>query len=266
MDLSGVTVLLTRTHRDNAALAQRLATLGAEVLESPLLEFQFRTPEELRGPLGRLPDAAAAVVTSARAFTAVSRALQAGVPVPPIRCFTVGTASARAGRQLGWPVEVPPGVQSGRQLAEWLRTEAVSHPDGRLARQGVVWLRAARPEAKTAAALAAPGAPPVTHVVCYDTVPRSVDPLVWQQLAQRRRPVVVLYSPSAVNALVDSPAFAESRARVRFVAVGPTTAAALAAEGYRARTATDPSAEAVEDAVCDVATDVYGEREMGYER
>lgn len=250
MEFTNVSVLLTRSSRDNVTLANRIRRRGGRVLESPLVDVQYCAAAVITPYLLQLAGYEAVVVTSGNAFRAIAQTVPRE-PMPlPRRCYTVGQASTRLGEALGWQPVVPDGVKTGYQLATFITSRFLVPPQprrGAFALPTILWLRGNRPERKTFEVFQTVDHA-VDQVVCYETVARPLDPLAWQQLSATCHSVVVLYSPSAVAALVSSPAFCDftSDRTPKYVAIGPTTAQALQRHGLNTEyVASEPTEEAV---------------------
>jgi uroporphyrinogen-III synthase len=137
--------------REDAALAARIAALGAEVVAVSLGELTLDTtaPQRVREAL---PAADVLLWTSANAVRAVG-------PPPgpqPARVVAVGQATAQAARDAGWRVDLVPASSTGADAARAL---------GALDGLSVLWPGAAEVEAGTLAALAAAR---LTRLVVYD--------------------------------------------------------------------------------------------------
>jgi uroporphyrinogen-III synthase len=212
--LAGARVLVPRPQTRTSGLAAALSLAGATVLAAPLIRtVPPADPTPLRSALDRLPDFDWVCFTSAAAVAAV-----AGLrPDVPCRIAAVGAGTAAAVARAGWRVDlVPDGAGSARALGEVF-------PPG----PGSVLLPLSALAADTLAdALAAKGWT-VTRVDAYDTEIVPPAPDVAAALADGLFDAVVCTSGSTVAAL-DGVTIAPATA---LVAIGPSTAAALAAAG-----------------------------------
>lgn len=220
-------VLLTRASADNAAIADALAAHDIAAIELPTVSIQSRNVLD-DAPDGAAPrsleallfGAAAVAFTSRNAvhalmqtgrIRAVLRAAQAGVVVA-----AVGDRTCRALESQGITVNVvaspADGTSLARQLARKLQTG-----------QRVVCPRAAhaRPELVDGLRAAALVAEPL---VCYENVP---PPRPSEEACRRALSADLVYfaAPSAADRLY---AWLPQLRAIRWVAIGPTTAAAVA--------------------------------------
>jgi uroporphyrinogen III methyltransferase/synthase len=222
--LFGRRVLVTRAQERAGELAAALAARGAAPVLVPLLAFAPPAdPAALAAAFARADDYDWLVLTSATALRFA----------PPLalrraRVACVGPATAAAARRAGLEVAVEP---AGRSVPSELVAAMTARAP--LAGASVLFPCAARAREELPAALAAAGVR-VDRVVAYATVvPDEAAAELRKALAQ---PVdaVSFASPSAVAHLFEL--LGEPRARelaqsARFAAIGPTTAAALAARG-----------------------------------
>jgi uroporphyrinogen-III synthase len=222
------------------------------------------------------------IVTSARASAAlaaaVRRAASAGdgdgdgdgaLPFPPV--FALGEATARPLRDLPLPldVRVPPGEEggTGARLAEavakgWTgddggdndEAEEVGAAGGSRERRAL-FLRGDKSLDAVPAGLRSRSVA-CEELVVYRTAVRGAAEVrdAWRRAVagrdgERLDVVVVVFSPSGVAAAAEAAAATEET-RVRWVAIGPTTAAALAEAGMEvAGVAGAPDARGVGGAV-----------------
>lgn len=125
LPLVGRTILVTRARQQAGQLSEKLRALGAEVVELPSIEIA--APEsyaELDRALGNLPQYQWLVVTSANgAASLAGRLAMAGVGVADLghlKVAAVGSATARALRELGVEVAVTPAEYVAEALVEAL--------------------------------------------------------------------------------------------------------------------------------------------------
>jgi hydroxymethylbilane synthase len=218
--LEGLSVALTGTRAAGEELAARLTALGAEVLREEVLVLEDLPAPELPARLARLRPGDALVLTSANA----ARRLAGHARPTGVRVAAVGPATARALEAAGWSADQV-GDQGARELARAL----VLAEDAR-----VLFPCAEDARAELVDELAARGVA-VERFVLYRTRLRSEPAL------EPRAQVRLYQSPSAVAACV-----AWERARrpaARRLALGPSTAEALAAAGLAATTAASTSTE-----------------------
>ncbi len=208
--LRGMRVALTGSAEGPSELAERLVTLGAEVLPERAIAFEdLGTSQALQERLAALLPGAAVAVTSRRAAAALSGARLPG----GVRLAAVGPATARVLSVAGLRVDVV-GMGGGRELAAALEVdegervlfpcaeEARHELEEELARRGVS----------------------VERFPLYRTVPvrgLALDPDVDAR---------VYLSPSAVHAALNWERTHPGGCCLR-LALGPTTAAALRAAG-----------------------------------
>lgn len=231
-------VALTRSAEDNASLGAQLEARGLGWLDLPCLATEARRPPEARLAALRTEGPFAAVAfPSKRAVAALLDApdLVASLGLAPdasLLVAAVGPATAEALRSRGWPVQVEPEDKTGAALAEALAARLA--PGARVLLPGG---DRARPELP--AGLAARGLAPVPlEVYAHGPAPAPKAPV--------RPDAVICASPSAAEAFLDAnPDLVDAP----FVAIGPTTEAALARLGARRiLRAAGPSGEALVEA------------------
>jgi uroporphyrinogen-III synthase/uroporphyrinogen III methyltransferase/synthase len=224
------TVVVTRSKGGEDALAARLRELGAEVREIPSIAF---APPADPGPLdAALRDLARfdwAVFASATAVErTVERLAALGIPAAALARLSlaaVGPATADAVARAVREPDLVPAEATGEAMA------AVLAP--RVRGRRVLLPRPAEGRPELLDGLRAAGAD-VAAAEAYRTVPapaEAIRPLAaW--IAAGEVAAVAFASPSAVRAVVaglgDGVALLR---RVPLAAIGPTTAAALRAEG-----------------------------------
>jgi uroporphyrinogen-III synthase len=234
--------VLTRDSDAVQPYAAALEPLGLEVVAMPLTRTAPPAdPEALAAALAG--DHVAILCSSARAADALAASGRRTWP----RVWAVGPATARRLADAGIAAIVPPGARDGATLAAVMIAE------------GVVGLRILAPRAEEGrdeaiAALRAAGAI-VDDVVAYRTVPLAADDPALRAgrdlLSTGRAAVCAVFAPSQVRALDLLVGVAAIRAA--FVAIGDTTAAALAAAGApHATVAATPTPEGIAKAVASV--------------
>jgi uroporphyrinogen-III synthase len=231
--LAGCRVLVAHASDHAEGLPALLTVAGADVVELTTISIvpvDFALPD--------LDGYAWVVFTSANGVRAA--ATYDTKKWPPVA--VVGTATARAAAEAGLPVAFEPSEPRGAVLG----AELPVAPSER-----VLLLRSdiARPELP--AALRDRGAA-VDEIVAYRTAPRTEPaPQVADDLARGQIDAIVLSSPSSVRGLTSACGRSPSDyATTRLVAIGPTTAAAIAEVGLPvAAQAAEPSDQGLFDAL-----------------
>jgi uroporphyrinogen-III synthase len=240
--LEGLRVVVTRPRVRSEELCFLLEEEGAEVLALPMLELE--PPTDARGlraaaeTLSRFAWVAFASAAGVEALCEAARTAGTTAALKRLKVAVVGAATARAGRAAGLQVTLEArggtGLALGAELAPRLRPgEEVLLPS---AEEGRLELEAALLDADAAGA--APGSGPpasatVTRVAAYRSAPLGVAEGVWADLRTRPPAAVLFASPRTAEAFLEAggrPVLGLSRA----VAIGPTTATALAALGFPA--------------------------------
>lgn len=232
-----------------AEVAERLEALGARVERRPTIAVEPPTdPEPARRILARLEDYDLLVFTSANGARSFAQLAGKRIPCLQPRVAAVGEATARALAEAGIAAAV---------VAPEARADALALA---LVRDGVAGLRVlvVGPERGTGtlpAELRRAGAR-VDEVAVYRTVASVEAAAVARDVAAGRYDAVVFTSPSSFEALLAAgvggaaAGIVVALARVRRVAIGPTTAARLASAGLPAdAVAASPGAEALAAAV-----------------
>jgi uroporphyrinogen-III synthase len=230
-------VVVTRAAEQASELAERLGTLGAEVLLLPLVEY---LPPQDSGPLDRalrdiggfdwllLTSQNAVRFMAARAGTLhVDLVAKLGPSKARPKVAVVGEMTERAAIAEGWRID---RVSSGHGAIDLARE---------LGRQiegcRVLLPRSDRATSQLPQALTAAGATPV-EVVVYRTVPSgNVDPAILERIERGEVDVVSFASPSAFLALgerLGAETFRRLAGAARLAAIGPTTAAAIRRAGF----------------------------------
>lgn len=230
-DLRGRTVLVVREPERAAELVEAIEDAGGSARCRPTTRIEaLGAEEQARAALAALPPGGWVAFTSVSGVIALADAVRdlAGA-LELRRVGAVGPATARALAGRGVAVDVLAEPATGEGLAAAL----LARPQGADGQRAALLptARGGRPE--LAAALAAAGWS-VERVELYASVPAA--PLAAEELAVD---AVVLASPSAAEALFAAASPAPS---CRVVAIGPTTAAAIAAAGHEvAATAEAPT-------------------------
>ncbi len=214
-------VVVTREAQANAPWLARLAALGLEALDLPLLRYETLDPPAPTGPWDW------ALVTSPQA----ARRLAAwGKLQPGVKLGTLGGGTRAALETAGLRDDLQVDTPDGAALAQAFLARVAAPcrvllpgAESRLAEPGLS-LRAAGCE--------------VLAVALYRTVtvpPEELPPVSW-----RAGDVVLFCSPSAVRAFATA-----WRERPRCVAIGATTADAAREAGFRPEVAATPDLEAM---------------------
>jgi len=263
--LAGLRVLVTRPRQRSQQLCFLLEEEGAEVLALPMLELEppadGRALRAAAETLSRFAWVAFASPSGVEALVEAARVAGTSQALHRLQVAVVGAATARAAQAAGLSVHLSAaggtGAALGQELAPRLRPGyEVLLP---AAEEGRPELEAALAEAATARAASErrPGQPEppsrpsgVTRVAAYRSSRLEVAEAVWVDLRLRPPAAVLFASPRTVEAFLEAggrPVLQHSPA----VAIGPTTASALAAGGFPgAHVAERPSsAELVEAAV-----------------
>lgn len=230
-------VVVTRAAEQASELAERLETLGAEVLLLPLVEF---LPPEDTGPLDRAlgeiekfdwilftsQNAVRFVAARARALH-IHLGPKLGANHARPKVAAVGHMTEKVALDEGWRID---RVSTGAGAAELARQLA-----GEISGCRVLLPRSDRASSRLPRELAAAGADPV-HVVAYRTVPtHTTDAVTLRTLERGEVDVVSFASPSAFLALrerLGAETMQRLAASASLAAIGPTTAAAIRGAGF----------------------------------
>lgn len=242
--LEGKRVLVTRPKERVEELCFLLEDEGAEVMSLPVLEL--RPPEDSR------PLAAAAesiqryrwvVFASPSAVEALMEALrEAGTAdrLGHVRIAVVGPRTARTAEGYGLTVAAEPAEATGLGLFEAIRESL--HPDDEV-------LLPAGEEGRRELELALrEHGVRVTRVTAYRSTPAELPPEAHEALGQTPPDVVLFASPRTAEFFLEATG-AGRLGQAKVVAIGPTTAAALARLGVDvAAVAERPTPEGLVDA------------------
>ncbi|MBN9608931.1 MAG: hypothetical protein BGO26_14995 [Actinobacteria bacterium 69-20] len=242
--LAGWRVLVARPAGRGDDLVTLVRDAGGSPLHVPLIATTPVTSAPLRAALDALADGGFSWValTSAAAVSALQAAARAADRpfriAPSTRIAAVGTATAAALRGAGLPVHLLPGTAGS---AATLAASWPMEPPG----LRVLLPCSDRATPTLADALRATGHD-VTTVVVYRTEILPVPEPLARDLADGRIDVVLLTSPSTVQALAGT----VIAPGTRLVAIGqPTAHAARAAGRVLAAVAVEPSARGMVDAL-----------------
>ena len=219
-------VLITRAAAQAAPLAAALAAHGLRGLACPVLRIEAAaTPDDL-------PDLDRyrwLVFTSPNAVTHLAELARARglVPLPP-ECLlaAVGPGTAAALADLGRPPDLVPDASTGEALIAAFAT--VELPPG----TRVLRLRGDRAPGVVEQALTGLGAD-VDALTVYRTLVVSPPPEAAAAIREGAVAAVTFASPSAVHGLDGGLPGHRLHARVPAVCIGPVTARAAAAAGWR---------------------------------
>ncbi len=228
--LAGKRIVVTRAPEQASELVRTLDELGAEVILAPAVAFGV--PEDSRaldGALHELRRFGWVLFTSQNAvrFTAL-RLRQLGLPPAVQRVAAVGPATAEAATQEGFHVDYVATHHTAHSLASELRESIAC---------GNVFLpRSDRSDPELLHALRGSGAE-VTDVIAYrTTAPVTPDPTTLNRVRGGDFDVAIFASPSAFHNLdgfLGAGTLAKLADKVRYAAIGPTTAKAMRAAGAR---------------------------------
>ena len=245
--LEGVRVLITRPRERAGALCFLLEDEGAQVLSLPMLELlPPDDPRPLRSAAEQLhryawvafasPSAVEALVDAARQAGTLEHLLAAKIAV-------VGPATATAALELGLTVLCEADEKTGRGLFDKLRD--------RLSTGDEVLLPVAQEGRRDLfEALVAQGVE-VTRVAAYQSVAKGLSTQALTDLQSSPPRVILFGSPRSATAFIEAtgPSGPTLLASSKWVAIGPTTAAALARLGLEvAAIAEEPTAASLVEA------------------
>jgi uroporphyrinogen-III synthase len=251
--LAGKRIVITRVPEQAQELRQALESLGAEVLLMPTVAFA--PPEDYRAldeALRKLSGFDAILFLSKNAVRYVfERCRDLGVkcwldsPKGLVAAVGAGTAEAAASR--GLQVDYIAKNQGGEALVRELAD--------RIAGRNVFLPRSDRGDARLSNALREAGAR-VTEVVAYRTAaPEATDSAMLARVQRAEVDAIAFASPSAFanfSDLMNDAQVAELSTRVRFAAIGPTTARAMRDAGVRVEIeGAEPSAAGLAGAIAE---------------
>jgi uroporphyrinogen-III synthase len=248
LDLHGKRILVTRESDKAAQTAREVAARGAVPVVFPTIEFAPPADAgRLDEAIQRLASYDWVVVASQTGATVIADVAQRlGATLAGPRWAAVGEATARVLREAGVAKVLVPS----RRDAEGLLAAVLVAGAG----AGRVFVpRAEGGREVVAAGLRAAGAT-VDDVVAYRTVThRCDDGAIEALLSGPRLDAALFMSPSAFDGLVEILGTARVEALlegVATIAIGPTTAAAMRAQGFEpALVPSEPSVKAALDAL-----------------
>ena len=225
------TVVVTRAESADGPLSRELRSLGLEVLSWPAVSVTASDSKALDETLARLTTFAWIVFASRHAVAAVL----ARIPKPPpqLRVAAVGRATALTLTQRGWPVHLTPEDANAAALIDAFAAQWRDHAPG----VRVLYPASSRALPTIGAGLRELGAE-VTQVEAYRTDAATLDVAECRAWIERGGLGAVTFaSPSAVIELAQALGeedFARLLDSAPPVAIGRTTARALAAHGRNA--------------------------------
>jgi uroporphyrinogen-III synthase len=247
--LEGKRVVITRAPEQATELARQLERMGAEVLLMPTVAFA--PPENLSAvdaAIDQLDQFDWILLTSmnvVRFFVWRMQSKDGFSAMGSTKVGAVGPGTAILSQSEGLDVDYVAkkgtGESLARELAESIRGCRILLP------------RSDRADDRLPAMLREAGAD-VTEVIAYRTVkPETLDAEVLGRLRRAEVDAIVFASPSAFHNLCDTiPAeeLAKLSERVKFAAIGPTTAKVLEGAGVRVTVqAKEASAESLAEAI-----------------
>jgi uroporphyrinogen-III synthase len=256
--LTGTRVVVTRSRAQASELGDRLARLGASVVELPVIAIEDPVDggAALRGACLRLAAGGFDWVacTSVNAAIRTLAALGGRAVPPSVRWAAVGVGTAQTLTAAGHPPELVPRVATSEALAEAFPPLGPSAPVGETRAGppagGVLFPRAEVVGGTLATALRAKGWP-VEEVVAYRTVAGSPDPGAVETAA--RADVITFTSSSTVVRTLEL--LGPLRVPPMVVTIGPVTSDAARRAGLVvAREASPHTVTGVVDAVLDAVS------------
>lgn len=233
--LAGKRIVITRAPDQAVEMTRTLEGLGAEVLLMPTVEFA--PPEDwqkLDAQLRELDGLDAILFLSRNAVRYVfGRCRELGIKCEALqskKCMiaAVGQGTAQAIESEGFRVDYVAKNQSGESL--------VSELGSRVAGRKVLLPRSDRGDERLSKALHDAGAQ-VAEVVAYRTAsPEEIDRELLSRVREAKVDAIVFASPSAFQTFADCMGrdeLATLSTRIRFAAIGPTTANAMRNAGAR---------------------------------
>jgi len=212
-------------------LSSQLRQLGLTVLLWPAVAVTVTGSDELKQALGRIQDFQWIVFASRHAVAALAQQLSA--PPGGVRIAAIGQATAQVLTQCGWPVHLCPEAANAAALV----SAFASLPAAQRAGQQILYPASSRALPAIAAGLSQLGAR-VVQVEAYRTEAAALDAAECRSwIARGVIGAVTFASPSAVIELegcLGKADFERLLEQAVAVAIGPTTAQALAERGHAA--------------------------------
>lgn len=230
-------VVVTRAEGSEGPLSSSLRKLGLTVLLWPTVSITYSNREALAEALARAQDYDWIVFASRHAVSAVLEQLDE--PPAGVRICAVGPATAQALRSQGWPVDmVPPEANAAALVAAFASRHGCPGK--------VLYPASSRALPTLLEGLTQLGAN-VVQVEAYRTVPAALDlPSCREWIARDAVAAVTFASPSAVHELEHALGRDDFDHLLRVaipVAIGPTSAQALAERGHQAVIPEQPTLE-----------------------
>jgi uroporphyrinogen-III synthase len=230
-----VRVALTQSRGRLERVQEMLEERSYEVVRQPLIETQPLLHEKTRLEAEKLLDCAWILFTSrtaAETWQQISQSFNKGIyPLARPHVGAVGKKTAEALQAVGANISIIADQQNAENFAEMF----ISHPKA----ASPVGLPQGDRALDTVQRRLEQAGFEVCPVVIYKTI---LCPQEFQTID-----VIVLSSPSAVEALVD-------KGKAQLVAIGETTSKAVEARGWQAVRATSPNADAIVQAVEEMKT------------
>jgi uroporphyrinogen-III synthase len=221
-------VVVTRAESKDGPLSCALRELGLPVLLWPAVAVTDLASDELKEALQEVRGFDWIVFASRHAVTAVTREL--GTPPEGVHIAAVGSATAQALQERGWPVDLLPPEASAAALVSAFAT--IPERAGR-----ILYPASSRALPTILAGLSKLGAH-VVQVEAYRTESAALDTESCRNwIARGEIGAVTFASPSAVLFLeraLGKADFDRLLTSARAVAIGATTAAVLAERGHTA--------------------------------
>jgi uroporphyrinogen-III synthase len=221
-------VVVTRSESSDGPLCSELRNLGLPVLLWPAVTVEMADKAPLEAALGRLETFNWIVFASRHAVAAVTL-IRSAAPAPGVKIAAVGQATAQVLRQRGWPVDLCPSESNAAALVDAFAT-------ANIAGARVLFPASSRALPTIATGLTQLGAT-VEQVEAYRTDSSSALDVescrTW--IARGGIGAVTFASPSAVDELAHALGkddFDRLLNMATAVAIGPTTAKALADRGH----------------------------------
>jgi len=228
--LLGKRIVVTRAPEQAGEITRLLEQLGAEVILLPAVAFSAPAdPHPFDRALHELGDFDWILFTSQNAVRfSASRLRQIGLPATVKQVAVVGPATADAASREGFRVDYVATHSTAHALAGEL---------GESLNGCTVFLpRSDRSDPELVDALRETGAT-VTDVIAYRTVaPVVSDPVALERVRHADFDVAIFSSPSAfqnLDGMLGVGTLAKLANKVRYAAIGPTTARAMRGAGVR---------------------------------
>jgi uroporphyrinogen-III synthase len=236
--LSGRSVVVTRTRSQSSELVERLAQLGAEVVELPVIEVE--EPDDGGTALAHAVDRLVAggyawvAVTSPNAVSRLLSAIGHRTVPGTVRWAAVGAGTARSLQGAGFPVDLVPGRAVSEALAEAFPAAEPGSGGGGNGTT-VLFPRAETVRGALAPTLRAKGWQ-VDEVVAYRTVAGRPD--AEAVAAAQRADAIAFTSSSTVERTAEL--LGPTRVPPVVVSIGPVTSGSARSLGLEVAVEADP--------------------------